>query len=229
MDRQVRRKLAMATSVRTFSRAHLSADASYTLVLDRLDGTITRIEELAKQQEGGYVSKHSASVKRADLRRQLQIGLLRHLVTAAEDAGSEAPAVAGKFRIPSSSATHTAYRASASEMLDLARANQDLLVKHGLSASLLDQLDVAVKEFDASLQETDDGKQSHVAARAEMKALSDEIMRLVGMLDGFNRYRFHRDPELIVAWESAKHVVTGPQPKETEPTTPAAPGLESAA
>ena len=219
----------MATSVRTFSRAHPSPDASYTLVLDRLDGTISRIEELAKQQEGGYVSKHSASVRRADLRRRLQIGLLRHVVTAAEDVGSEAPAVAEKFGIPNSNATHTAFRTSASQMLDLARANQELLVKHGLSATLLDGLDAAIKEFDASLQETDDGKQSHVAARAEMKTLSDEIMRLVGMLDGFNRYRFHLDRELIVAWESAKHVVTGPQPKETEPTTPAPAAIEKPA
>jgi len=220
----------MAASVRTFSRAHPSADASYTLVLDRLDGTISRIEELAKQQEGGYVSKHSASVRRSNLRRRLQIGLLRHLVTVAEDVGSEAPAIAEKFRIPNSNASHAAFRTSASEMLDQARANQELLVKHGLSATLLDELDAALKEFDASLRETDDGKQSHVAARAEMKGLSDEIMRLVGMLDGFNRYRFHHDPELIVAWESAKHVVTGPRPKEAEPTIPPVPsGVEKPA
>jgi len=71
MDRSVRRKLAMAASVRTFSRAHPSADASYALVLDRLDGTISRMEELAKRQEGGFVSKHSSVVRRQDLRRQL--------------------------------------------------------------------------------------------------------------------------------------------------------------
>ena len=39
-------------------------------------------------------------------------------------------------------------------------------MKHGMSATLLDELDAAIKEFDGSLQETDDGKQSHVAARA---------------------------------------------------------------
>jgi hypothetical protein len=148
------------------------------------------------------------------------------VVTAAEDAGSEVSGVGEKFRSPNVNATHAAFRAGASEVLDQARANQDLLVKHGLSASLLEELDAAVKEFDASLQETDDGKQSHVAARAEMKTLSDEIMRLVGMLDGFNRNRFHRDPELIVAWESAKHVVTGPQSKESDPTTSAPAAIE---
>jgi hypothetical protein len=230
MDRQIRRKLAMAASVRTFSRAHPSADTSYVLVLDRLDGTIVRIEELAKQQEGGYVSKHASSVRRSDLRRRLQFGLLRHLVTVAEDAGSEEPAVAGRFRLPNGNATHTAFRTSAAKLLEEARANQDILVKHGLSATLLEDLDAGVKEFDASTQESDDGKQSHVAARAEMKALTDEIMRLVGILDGFNRYRFHHDPELIAAWESARHVVSGPQPKEADlPGTPPATGLETAA
>jgi hypothetical protein len=219
----------MAASVRTFSRAHPSADASYTLMLNRLDGTIIRIEQLAKQQEGGYMSKRAAAAQRTDLRRRLQSGLLRHLVTVAEDVSSEAPEVAEGFRLPRSNATHAAYRACAGQMLDLARANQDILVKHGLSATLLDELDVAIKEFDASIQGTQEGKQSHVAARAAMKTLGDDIMRLVGMLDGFNRYRFHHDRELIVAWESAKHLATGPQPKESEPTTPPAAGLESAA
>jgi hypothetical protein len=223
MDRQVRRKLAMGASVRTFSRAHPSADTSYTLVLDRLDGTIVRIEELAKQQEGGYASKHAAAVRRSDLRRRLQGGLLRHLVTVAEDVGSEASGIGERFRLPRGNTTHSAFRARASEMLDQARANQEILVKHGMSATLLDELDAAIKEFDGSLAETDDGKQSHVAARAEMKALGDEIMRLVGMLDGFNRYRFHRDPELIVAWESAKRIVSGPEPRpEAEAEKPAA-------
>ena len=68
-----------------------------------------------------------------------------------------------------------------------------------------------------------------MAARAEMTELSDEIMRLVGMLDGFNRHRFYREPELIVAWESAKHVVNGPQAKATVSSNPVPSGLEPAA
>lgn len=95
----------MGTSVQTFSRAHPSTDTSYTLVLDRLDGTIARIEELAKQQEGGYDSKHSATLQRRDLRRRLRTGLLRHVVTAAEDAGVEAP---DSREVPASGVERTA-------------------------------------------------------------------------------------------------------------------------
>src|SRR4051812_45824783 len=59
-----------------------------------------------------------------------------------------------------------------------------------------------------------------------MKAVSDGIMRLAGMLDGFNQYRFHCDPELLIAWEAAKHVVSRPQSKEEEPTSPAPVAIE---
>lgn len=44
-----------------------------------------------------------------------------------------------------------------------------------------------------------------------------------------NRYRFHLDPELIVAWESAKQVVTGPQPKEAVATPLPPAGIEKPA
>jgi hypothetical protein len=47
------------------------------------------------------------------------------------------------------------------------------------------------------------------------------------MLDGFNRYRFHHDPELIVAWQPAKRIVSGPQAKEAA-ATPLAAGLDPA-
>jgi hypothetical protein len=36
------------------------------------------------------------------------------------------------------------------------------------------------------------------------------------MMDGFSRYRFENEPQLLVAWESARHVVTGPRPAKEE-------------
>ncbi|MEO8452120.1 MAG: hypothetical protein ABI647_20180 [Gemmatimonadota bacterium] len=53
-----------------------------------------------------------------------------------------------------------------------------------------------------------DGKAGRVAAVAELLTVADEIMNLVRMMDGFNRYRFSRDPARRTAWKSVKHVVT---------------------
>ena len=67
MNRQVRRRTEMAVSVRDFSRAHPSADASYR-VGARADWrqAIIRMEELAKQQKGGFCRSTPSTVRRQD-------------------------------------------------------------------------------------------------------------------------------------------------------------------
>ena len=225
MDRKVRRKLAMAKSARDFSRKHPSADAGYGSVLERLDAVIARMDALAGQQQGGYLTKHSSTVRRKQLRRRLRDGLLRHLVTVAADAANEEPAVLEKFPLPASNATNATFQALVRKLLEEGRAHQELLAKHGLAITLLDDLAAAVDAFDASVVETTGGTQDHILARAELQELGDEVIRLVGILDGINRYRFEREPEKLIAWESARHVVVGPQAeaKEENPAAPSGP------
>lgn len=38
-----------------------------------------------------------------------------------------------------------------------------------------------------------------------------EVFNLVGMLDGLNRYRYRRNPELLAEWELATHVRAAPR------------------
>jgi hypothetical protein len=227
MNRRVRRRLEMALKVRDFSRARPSADASHASVLGRLEATISRMEEVGGQQVGGFLSKHSSTVRRKDIRRRLHAGLLRHLVTIAQDAAVEKPELTAKFQLPPVTATNKAFQTVARKMLEQGKAEQELLLKHGLGGKLLEDLSAAVDEFDASVAETNSGLQGHILARAELESLSEEIMLLVGMLDGINQYRFEKEPEVLVAWESAKHVVSGPQvdaAKTPPPPAPADPG-----
>jgi hypothetical protein len=98
-------------------------------------------------------------------------------------------------------------------MLEQGEAEREVLVKHGLSDTLLTDLATAVAEFDASVAETNSGRLGHILASAELRAVGDEVVQLVGMMDG---YRFQKEPQLLVAWDAAKHVVSGPQvAKET--------------
>ena len=211
MNRRVRRRLEMALKVRDFSRARPSADASHASVLGRLEATISRMEEVSGQQVGGFLSKHSSTVRRKDIRRRLHAGLLRHLVTIAQDAAVEKPELTEKFQLPPVTASNKAFQTVARKLLEQGKAEQELLLKHGLGSKLLEDLSAAVDEFDASVAETNSGLQGHILARAELDSLSEEVMLLVGMLDGINQYRFEKEPEVLVAWESAKHVVSGPQ------------------
>jgi hypothetical protein len=224
MDRDVRVKREMGVRVRDFSRQHPSADANHASVVLRLDGAIVRIDEVAGQQVGGFLSKHASVVRRKQLRRELRDGLLRHLVTAAESAAVEDPTLVETFHLPPITASTTAFQTVARKMLEQGIAKQDLLAKHGLGTTLLDELKAAVEAYDASVAATNDGLQAHVTARAELAALSQEVMLLVGMLDGINQYRFRHEPQLLAGWETAKHVVAGPQAATVEnPDTPAGP------
>src|SRR5439155_9274967 len=108
-------------------------------------------------------------------------------------------------------------------MLEQGQAGRELLAKHGLAATLLDDLAAAVEQFDASVAETNEGRRDHVGARAELDAVSDEGMQLVELLDGLKRYRLGGDAELRAARESARKVVAGrrTEPKEAPPAPPA--------
>ncbi len=212
----------MAVHVRDFNRTHPSADAHQASVLAKLEETIAQMEALAGQQVTGVVSKGSSIVRRQDIRRQLHGGLLRHLVTVANAAAEEQPDLIQEFRMPAINASHTIYRTVARTLLEKGVAQRELLLKHGLGETLLDDLRKAVDELDASVEETVEGKQRHILARSELRTLSDEVMQLVGILDGINRYRFAREPQLLAAWDRAKHVVGGSQ-VEALPSTPEVP------
>ncbi|HEX6614795.1 MAG TPA: hypothetical protein VF046_00675 [Gemmatimonadales bacterium] len=216
MNRQVRRKLEMAVSVRDFSRSHPSDDQSLSAVLARLEEGIARTEALIGQQLGGFLIRHSSTVRRGEIKRRLRSGMLRHLVTIAEDAAVENPELTDMFQLPSGASSNKAFQTLSRKMLEQGKAHKDVLMKHGLSERLLDDLDAALGELDASLAETVGGRQNHVLAGAELRRLSEELVRLVRMMDGINRYRFEHEPQLLVAWESAKHIVAGPQTEATD-------------
>ena len=144
MDRDVRVRWEMGVRVRDFSRQHPSADANHASVVLKLDGALVRIDEVAGQQVGGFLSKHASVVRRKQLRRELRDGLLRHLVTVAESAALEDPSLVETFHLPPITASTTAFQTVARKMLEQGIAKKDLLAKHGLGVTLLDELKAAV-------------------------------------------------------------------------------------
>jgi hypothetical protein len=227
MNRIVRRRLEMAVRVRDFSRAHPSTDANYATVLAQVEELIARMEALAKQQQDGTVTAHASTVRRKVLRRRLHHELLRHLVTVADIAAAEQPGLAERYAMPKGNETNETFRTLARRLLVQGQAEKEVLAKHGLADKLLEDLAAAVDEFDGSVTQSNEGRRGHVGAVAELQAVSDEVMRLVEMLNGLNRYRFGGKAELIAAWESARNVVAGGRTEETPP--PAAGDVRPAA
>ena len=57
-----------------------------------------------------------------------------------------------------------------------------------------------------------EGRRVHIGARANLEVVSDEVVQIVKILDGYNRHRFVAQPDLLAAWTYARNVVrTGGQ------------------
>ena len=216
MNRLVSRRKQMGEGVCLFSDTHPSADPNTAGIVTQLKGAIARIIELGGLQKGGFLSLRASTARRTGLRRTIRNNLLRHLVTVADLAARAKPGLVGLFEVPGHNLSHARFENDARKMLEQGRAERDLLVQHGLSATLLDDLAAALDEFNLSVRDSTTGRQDHVLASAELQRVSEQILELVEVLDGINRYRFKDQPELLDAWKSIRHVVTGPQAAKDE-------------
>ena len=221
MERIILKKFEMGLRVRDFSHAYPSADASYAAVLARFEERLAAMEQLAARQRSGLIATRAATARRKGLRRRLHYELIRHLVTVAEMAAHENPALAGRFRLPSSSMSNKAYLSAARAMLAEGEANRDLLTRFGLADQFLQDLATVVGHYDTAVVESNAGRRDHIGARSDLRRVADEIVELVALLDGLNRYRFGVRSAQLAEWTSAR-TVYGPATAPTGVATPAA-------
>jgi hypothetical protein len=63
-----------------------------------------------------------------------------------------------------------------------------------------------VSQFDQALEQASEARRGHVGASAELDLIGDEIIHLVKVMDGLNRFRFAEAGEILAEWESASNV-----------------------
>jgi hypothetical protein len=219
MDAKSRRKIEMGKSALEFSRSHPDTSPGYTAALTRLADRLTRADQIASQQMDGLRDVRAASERKLELRRVLKNAHLAHVAQVGKVAAREVPELAQKFVFRPGTTTYLAFRTAARGMAAEAQTHKDVLVKHGLAETVLDNLMHALDQFDAAVEQRLEGRQAHVGASAELRSVADEVVQVVRVMDGLNRYRFINDAELPAAWESASNVA-GP-PKSSVPAKPA--------
>ncbi len=225
MNAKSRRKLEMGRRALEFSRAHPDPSPGYAAAVTRLEERLDRADKLASQQREGTLEVRAASARKLELRRSMRQAHLAHLAQAARIAAREVPELAQKFVFKPGTTTYLAFRTVARGMVAEAQNQKEVLVKHGMVEAVLDNLVQALDQFDAAVERGSDGRTAHVGASAELRAVADEVVQVVRVMDGLNRYRFMRDPELLAAWESASNVLASPRNGAPKP----GPGSEPAA
>jgi hypothetical protein len=148
-----------------------------------------------------------------------------------ESATQDQPEVGPAFRLKSKVRTVSGFLTAVSTMAEAARGQRELLARHGLQDAVLDDLTAKVAAFQEAVRQGAEGRRQHIGATADLHAVAEEIVRVVEVMDGFQRLRFARDPERLAAWVSASSVrataragePVQPQPSSTpEPVRPAA-------
>jgi hypothetical protein len=232
MKRRTREKLAMGSRTVVFLREN--PDGS-----DGGKAAVLRLEALNKEgmDEGiaetrGHFEFHSASALKRHCRRTLRRTLLPHVARAAAIADAEVPGIAMQFVVPRNAQSDSALLTIARTFNTEAAANKDVLVKYGLSDTVLSALDATVKEFADAIETSAVSRQAHVGASGRLDAIAAEIVKVVKVLDSLNRLRFAGDARLLAEWRSASNVVTvsprsAPEPAAGSADATAAPPAET--
>ena len=181
---------------------------------------------MARQRDGQLVAK-AAHPQRRQLRRTLTDRYLSQLASVAEQAAKEEPGPFVAFRVPAGTTSHLVFASAVRSMLTAATEGSELLAKHALSETLLKDLDQAVTEVDELNATVLEAKRGHVGATTELGQVAADLVELVGVLDGIYRYAFADSPQILGAWNSARHVVNPVRAKAVPP--PAEGGIDKAA
>src|ERR1041384_5026953 len=122
----------------------------------------------------------------------------------------------------------TAERAARAQRKELRRVLHFQLIRYLVSVGsprargeaekeLLDDLGGMVAKFETALEAIRTGRRDHIGARADLDAITGELVDQVKVLDGITRYRFGDDPEVMAEWKAVRRVPGQPQAEGTPP------------
>jgi hypothetical protein len=217
MKATTRSKLDMGDRALNFSRAHPDPSAGYAATLASLEECLTRARQLAQIHEDGINRRKAANARKDELRRQMSRSQLRHLARVAKVAMKEIPELSGKLVLPPGQRPYRSFRALAGTMLAEAQTQKELLVKYGLTETVLDSLVQSLEQFDRAVIEGTEALRAHVSARAELDVLGDDVVAKMRVMDALNRFRFATDRPVLAEWQSVSNIIGPARPVENEP------------
>ena len=221
MNAKTRRKIEMGTRALKFSRVHPDSSPGYAAAVASLEELLTRAVQLADRQRDGITDVRAATAKKRELRKTMRRTQLMHLARVAR-ASREIPELAQKFALAPEATPYLAFRTVARGIVAEAQTHKELLVKHGLADTVLDSLVQTLNQFDQAIEQGTDGRRAHVGARAELDAVTDEVVQIVKVMDALNRFRFADDAEVLAEWGSDSNTFGPPHPAGDKPA-PATP------
>ena len=219
-----RRVYDACVRVLSWASAHPDDEPGFGILLAQLQALVVRLGEVITLQRNGIVDSRASSGRKEELRREILAVPVAHLAQIGVLAAREVPELGKAFRSQPARTTTVAFRSAGRAMLEQAQTHKEVLVKHGLSESVLVEFERLVDQFDAAMRLSAEGRVRHTAATRELEALRKEAGRLVRAMDARVRIRHRNDLPALEQWVSARTVLGAPQRPPVEGGTPDAGG-----
>jgi hypothetical protein len=224
MRAEASRIYEMGTRVGSFSDGQPDTDQGHTLSVAKVKELVEQMKVVAAAQRAGLVDSGAGAAEKARLRREILAGPVAHLAEVGRRASRSDHELGRAFRYKPGVQTYVAFLTAARSMQAAAEANKELLLKQGLSESVLAQFGELLDRFDTAVLLANNGRTAHKGATKQLDELAAEIASVVRTMDARNRLRFQGNRQLLESWISASTVLGSkrgvPVPAEAPAPTP---------
>ena len=210
MTAVTRRVLEMLVRVLNWLSAHPDDEPGGGVLVTQLRAIVARMTQVIDDQRSGQIDSRAASARKQELRQSILAGPIAHLAEVGRMAAREMHELRSLFAFKPTAKTLLAFHAAARGMFAAAQEHKEVLVKYGLSESVLVPFGKALDELDAAVTLGSAGRTRHTAATRELEALTKEARRTVRAMDARIQLRFQDDRQALEQWVSARTVLGSP-------------------
>jgi hypothetical protein len=185
------------------------ADEGYTFLVGRAKEVTEQMRIVAMAQRTGRLNKTAGATDKAALRQAILTGPVAALAQVAKRARKDNREVSLQFRYKPGRQTYVAFEGAIRTMQAAAEANKKLLVRYGLSDTVLVQLGELLDRFAKARELCDQGRVAHKAATQQLEGLAQELGSVIRTMDARNRIRYKDERQLLEQWIAASTVLGG--------------------
>jgi len=201
------RRFNMLVRVKEFGASHpdlFPADSLGARTLAEIGGIVDRLRASVMSESSGLSAARQVAHSKTAARQALR-GALEGIARTARGIAVDTPGIAGGFVVPDGK-NDLELTAAAARFAYNAAPLAASFMAHGLPASFMADLREALASFERATKGRATARQSHVGARAGIKAEIVAAFAILPRLDAIVENGLAGDPSLLAAWRSARHV-----------------------